>query len=379
MLDQPRRMSSSSLISRSLSEERPVTALWGEQRQPPPQLPPTSQTPAALLPLRAISLCTAAACTPLAAETPGGAEGFPMAQGHPTAQGRASPAGAPWGHPGAPPSAFPTPGACWGSSSCVQGRGCVSAGCELGTGTRRCVLQEDDDCLEHLVLLRTVRRAARLGARSAAPGSSCHGALPGSAGLPGGWRQGRAARGGRGVEEHVRRLQAGAHRVAARLGAPHGKGRAARGRGGSLAWESPGLGVGAAQGSPGSAGGFFFFWLCLQTSLLCPNEMGQRSPRPAAVAGFALCWGWGRAGDGLGVLRALFFCRSASKAWSLSLRSPSCWSVELGRSISAGSTSPVSPAWGAGPGWHRGRSLSPAGALEAAPPRAAASPFPSGG
>ncbi|XP_040393999.1 nucleoplasmin-like [Cygnus olor] len=61
VLDQPRRMSSSSLVSRSLSEERPVTALWG---------------------------------------------------------------------------------------------------CELGTGTRRCVLQEDDDCLEHLVLLRTVSLGA---------------------------------------------------------------------------------------------------------------------------------------------------------------------------------------------------------------------------
>uniref|UniRef100_A0A8B9HYC0 Nucleoplasmin core domain-containing protein n=1 Tax=Anser brachyrhynchus TaxID=132585 RepID=A0A8B9HYC0_9AVES len=83
-----------------------------------------------------------------------------MAQGHPTAQGRASPPGTPWGHLGAPPSAFPTPGACWGSSSCVQGRGCVSAGCELGMGTRRCVLQEDDDCLEHLVLLRTVSLGA---------------------------------------------------------------------------------------------------------------------------------------------------------------------------------------------------------------------------
>ncbi|XP_068518463.1 nucleoplasmin-like [Anas acuta] len=33
-------------------------------------------------------------------------------------------------------------------------------GCELGTGTRRCVLQEDDNCLEHLVLLRTVSLGA---------------------------------------------------------------------------------------------------------------------------------------------------------------------------------------------------------------------------
>lgn len=48
-----------------------------------------------------------------------------------------------------------------GSSTGVHGRCCVPAGCQLNTGTRSCVVkEEDDDFLEHLVLLRTVRPEA---------------------------------------------------------------------------------------------------------------------------------------------------------------------------------------------------------------------------
>lgn len=43
-LDQLQRMSSS-FVSRSLSEERPVTALWGEQQQPPPRFPSSLAPP----------------------------------------------------------------------------------------------------------------------------------------------------------------------------------------------------------------------------------------------------------------------------------------------------------------------------------------------
>lgn len=83
-----------------------------------------------------------------------------------------------------------------------------------------------------------------------------------------------------------------------------------------------------------------------------------------AVAGFALVLGMGWGCSELCVCVVLFFLfvfRSTSKAWSLSLRSPSCWSVELGRSISAGSTSPVSPAWEWGRGGTGGSCLTPQG------------------
>uniref|UniRef100_A0A8C9L399 Nucleoplasmin core domain-containing protein n=1 Tax=Pavo cristatus TaxID=9049 RepID=A0A8C9L399_PAVCR len=42
----------------------------------------------------------------------------------------------------------------------MQGLGCVSTGCELGLNSRSCVVKEDDDFLEHLVLLRTVSLGA---------------------------------------------------------------------------------------------------------------------------------------------------------------------------------------------------------------------------
>lgn len=48
-LDQLLRMSSS-FVSSSLSEERPVTALWGEQQQPPPWFPFSLASPPALHP-----------------------------------------------------------------------------------------------------------------------------------------------------------------------------------------------------------------------------------------------------------------------------------------------------------------------------------------
>uniref|UniRef100_A0A669PW10 Nucleoplasmin core domain-containing protein n=1 Tax=Phasianus colchicus TaxID=9054 RepID=A0A669PW10_PHACC len=41
-----------------------------------------------------------------------------------------------------------------------SGLGCVSTGCELGVNSQSCVVKEDDDFLEHLVLLRTISLGA---------------------------------------------------------------------------------------------------------------------------------------------------------------------------------------------------------------------------
>uniref|UniRef100_A0A8B9M9C6 Nucleoplasmin core domain-containing protein n=1 Tax=Accipiter nisus TaxID=211598 RepID=A0A8B9M9C6_9AVES len=48
-------------------------------------------------------------------------------------------------------------------SSHVHGRCCVPAGCQLNTSTRTCVVKEDDDLLEHLVLLKTICLGAEAG------------------------------------------------------------------------------------------------------------------------------------------------------------------------------------------------------------------------
>ncbi|XP_066062201.1 nucleoplasmin-like protein NO29 isoform X1 [Chamaea fasciata] len=50
------------------------------------------------------------------------------------------------------------------SRSLSEGRSVVALwGCQLGTGARSCVLEEDDDFLEHLVLLRTICLGADTG------------------------------------------------------------------------------------------------------------------------------------------------------------------------------------------------------------------------
>lgn len=73
---------------------------------------------------------------------------------------------------------------------------CIPAGCQLNKGTQSCVVKEDDDFLEHLVLLRTVRSEAHQRARWSKPvaqeqgwlmaGLHAMGSLLGSTDLPGG-------------------------------------------------------------------------------------------------------------------------------------------------------------------------------------------------
>uniref|UniRef100_A0A8C2TX13 Nucleoplasmin ATPase-like n=1 Tax=Coturnix japonica TaxID=93934 RepID=A0A8C2TX13_COTJA len=47
-----------------------------------------------------------------------------------------------------------------GRNWCIQGLSYVSTGCELGVNSRSCMVKEDDDFLEHLVLLRTISLGA---------------------------------------------------------------------------------------------------------------------------------------------------------------------------------------------------------------------------
>lgn len=67
-----------------------------------------------------------------------------------------------------------------GSSWCTQELGCASTGCELSVNSQSCVVKEDDDFLEHLVLLKTVRCGACWCDRAALLWGLCSvmGALP---------------------------------------------------------------------------------------------------------------------------------------------------------------------------------------------------------
>lgn len=78
--------------------------------------------------------------------------------------------------PGKPPLCFQ--GLRSLGSSRVHGRCCVPAGCQLNTSTRTCVVKEDDDLLEHLVLLKTVRSEACRRARQSEPVPQQLGSLP---------------------------------------------------------------------------------------------------------------------------------------------------------------------------------------------------------
>uniref|UniRef100_A0A8D0FBC2 Nucleoplasmin core domain-containing protein n=1 Tax=Strix occidentalis caurina TaxID=311401 RepID=A0A8D0FBC2_STROC len=59
------------------------------------------------------------------------------------------------GTQGSLPVAFSSPEA-WARGAQMHRQGRVPPGCQLTTGTRSCVVKEDDDFLEHLVLLRTI-------------------------------------------------------------------------------------------------------------------------------------------------------------------------------------------------------------------------------
>lgn len=91
------------------------------------------------------------------------------------------------------------------------------------------------------------------------------------------------------------------------------------------------------------------FWLCLQTSLLCPNELGQR---------FTLCWGW--AGGALSFFLFFFFFFQINLK-GLEFVPPVTFVLECGAGPVYLSGQHVTRESCFGVGWHRGCSLGPVG------------------